>query len=70
MCTLKFWRIYIVLKFKIFISANAKGSSDLNVWVWDEEKALNYLNSKIEKLTNEIISKRLTLLGMIAYFVI
>jgi len=42
--------------------ANAKGSSDLNVWVWDEEKALNYLNSKIEKLTNEIISKRLTLL--------
>ena len=40
--------------------ANSKGSSDLNVWVWDEEKTIKYLAEKTERLTKEILAKGLT----------
>ena len=46
----------------ISISANSKGTPDLNVWVWDENKALDYLKQKTEKLCKEILEKGLTLL--------
>jgi len=43
--------------------ADAKGTPDLNVWKWNEDKALAYLSSKVEKLKNEIKDKGLTTIG-------
>lgn len=39
-----------------------KGPTDLNVWQWNEEKALEYLATKINKLKTEIKEKGLTTL--------
>ena len=39
--------------------ADSKGSADLNVWKWNEEKALEFLAKKVERLTEEIQSKNL-----------
>lgn len=39
-----------------------KGPSDLNVWQWNEEKALDYLAVKVNKLKAEIKGKGLTTL--------
>ena len=42
--------------------ALSKGPADLNVWQWNEEKALEYLATKINKLKTEIKEKGLTTL--------
>ena len=42
--------------------ATSKGSPDLNVWKWDEEKCLDYLATKVKKLKTEIKEKELTTL--------
>jgi len=42
--------------------ATPKGSPDLNVWKWDEDKCLDYLATKVEKLKTEIKEKELTTL--------
>merc|ERR1712227_233727 len=34
--------------------ANPKGSPDLNVWQWNEDKTVDYLSGKIDRLTREI----------------
>jgi len=39
-----------------------KGPADLNVWQWNEEKALEYLATKINKLKTEIKEKGLSTL--------
>jgi phage gp16-like protein len=43
--------------------ATSKGSADLNVWQWNEEKALEYMTEKVERLTAEILSKSLARSG-------
>merc|ERR1719219_1946522 len=40
----------------------SKGSPDLNVWKWDEEKCLDYLATKVENVKTEIKEKGLTTL--------
>lgn len=42
--------------------ATSKGSEDLNVWVWNEEKCLEYLVSKVDKLKEHIKEKGMTTL--------
>ena len=40
--------------------ATPKGPPDLNVWQWNEEKALDYLKTKVDKLKDKIKDKGLT----------
>jgi len=42
--------------------AMPKGTPDLNVWKWDEEKCLDYLATKVKKLRTEIKEKGLNTL--------
>ena len=43
--------------------ANPKGTPDLNVWQWNEDKTLDYLGKKIHRLTAEIQARDLHLQG-------
>lgn len=42
--------------------ANSKGSPDLNVWVWNEDKCLDYLDAKVKAVKEDIKAKGLTTL--------
>ena len=42
--------------------AKSKGTPDLNVWVYDEEKCLEYLSSKVDKLKKKVKDQGLTVL--------
>ncbi len=50
------WTKFIVRRQLLFfvILATPKGSPDLNVWQWNEDKALEYLGRKVKRLAKEM----------------
>ncbi len=42
-----------------YFSGTPKGSSDLNVWQFDEEKTLEYLGQKVKRLSQEMLKSGL-----------